>query len=308
MRPFILIALLLLVASRALSAGENPPPSRRIDIGDLRLYIHCLGQGQPAVILEHGLGGSSRDWSRVQQGLSHYTQACVYDRAGYGQSDLGPPPRRSSRLVSELRTLLARAGIAPPYILAGHSFGGYNVRLFASFYPQEVAGLVLVDSPHEDQVEGLFQNHLMREIDPQGLLQQLWKPELLSLLPIDTELFAGLLGLTPNTLRAILDESAAFKESGEELRAARVRPEVPLVVIHHGRPILNSPLGTPMEQQWEALQRQLASRYRHHTFILAKDSGHNIPREQPTLIIEAIRRLLEARSSAGPSLNNDKKP
>jgi pimeloyl-ACP methyl ester carboxylesterase len=188
-----------------------------------------------------------------------------------------------------------RAGITPPYILAGHSFGGYNVRLFASFYPQDVAGLVLVDGLHEDQVGGLFQSQLMQELDPQGLVQYLWKPELFSTLPIDIDLLAGLLGFTPSNLQAILDEAAALKESGEELRAAVVRPHLPLVVIHHSRPILDSPLSTPMEQQWETLQRQLASHYRHHIFILAEHSGHNIPREQPALIIEAIHGLLEAR-------------
>src|SRR5918996_960201 len=76
------------------------------------------------------------------------------------------------------------------------------------------------------------------------------------------------------------------------IRASVVRPYLPLVVIHHSRPILGSPLSTPMEQQWETLQRQLASHYRHHIFILAEHSGHNIPREQPALIIEAIHGLL----------------
>ncbi len=292
MRPFIFIAALL--AWPISEAGEYPLPGRRIDISGYKLYIHCLGQGRPTVVLDHGLGGSSRDWSLVQAGVSRYTQACVYDRAGYGQSDAGPPPRRSSRLVSELRTLLARAGIAPPYILVGHSFGGYNMRLFASFYPQDAAGLVLVDSLHEDQVGSLFQSQLVHELDPQGLLQHIWKPELFSTLPIDIDLLADLLGFAPHSLRAILDEAAAFKESGEELRAA-VRPDIPLVVIHHGRPILDSPLSIPMEQQWETLQRQLASHYRHHTFILAEHSGHNIPREQPALIVEAIHRLLKGR-------------
>jgi pimeloyl-ACP methyl ester carboxylesterase len=293
LRLLILIALISL-AGPVSRAQDYPLPSRRVDIGGYKLYIHCLGEGHPTVVLDHGLGSSSGDWKQVQAGVSRFTQACRYDRGGYGQSDWGPAPRTSSRLAAELRTLLARAEIPPPYILAGHSFGGYNMRLFASFYPHDVAGLMLVDSPNEDQITGFFQSRIVRQIDPTGTLAQLWRPDILSALST-LDPIAALLGFEFPTLRAILDELAGFKESGEELRAAVAHFDIPLVVIHHDRPLLPAgPFDIPIDQEWEALQRKLASRYKRHTFIVAKGSSHNITREQPALIIEAIRRLFKS--------------
>lgn len=293
LRLLILIALISL-AGPISRAQDYPLPGRRVDIGGYKLYIHCLGEGHPTVVLDHGLGGSSGDWKQVQVGVSRFTRACRYDRGGYGQSDWGPAPRTSSRLAAELRTLLARAKIPPPYILAGHSFGGYNMRLFASFYPHDVAGLMLVDSPNEDQITGFFQSRIVRQIDPTGTLAQLWRPDMLSALS-SLDPIAALLGFKFPTLRAILDELAGFKESGEELRAAVAHFDIPLVVIHHDRPLLPAgPFDIPIDQEWEALQRKLASRYKRHTFIVAKGSSHNITREQPALIIEAIRRLFKS--------------
>lgn len=119
-----------------------------IYIEDYRLHIECSGRGAPAVILDAGLGGSSLEWVFVVERLRRLTKVCTYDRAGYGGSDTGPLPRTSSRIVSELKHLLESAGVAPPYVLAGHSFGGYNMQLFARRFPSLVAGLVLVDTSH----------------------------------------------------------------------------------------------------------------------------------------------------------------
>jgi pimeloyl-ACP methyl ester carboxylesterase len=287
----IAIILLMIILGRV-EAGERPP-GMRVDVGGYKLHIHCLGSGQPAVLLDAGLGGSSWDWDRVQTGLATTTRTCVYDRAGYGWSDSGPLPRSSSRIVAELHALLEGAAIPPPYILVGHSFGGYNMRLYASRYPAETAGLVLVDTPHEAQMDSLLQNQIMRQIDPHGVLQSLWPQVLTDLATVDLEPIAYLLGWPSKTLRAILGELAAFQHSGKELNMARLQPELPLVVITHGRRVLpEGPLGEQLEQQWLELQRDLTTRHKNSTFLIAKDSAHAIPRDQPELIIEAIRRLI----------------
>ncbi len=228
------IALILLMVGPGGTTAAERPPGIRLDVGGHKLHIHCLGKGRPTVILDAGLGGSSKDWSRVQAELAQTTQTCVYDRAGYGWSDSGPLPRTSGRIAAELHTLLERAAILPPYILAGHSFGGYNMRLYASRYPQEMAGLVLVDTPNEGQMNSIFRGQIMREIDPQGLLQSLW-PDLLTDVAVDLEPLAYLLGLQGKTLRAILGELASFEKSGAELRTAPSQPDLPLVVIMHGK-------------------------------------------------------------------------
>ena len=150
--------LLALIASLVLTshaiadiAGSSPAPGLMVRVGDHRLHLYCSGRGEPTVILDSGLGGNSLDWVSVQPGVAEYTRVCTYDRAGYGWSELGPLPRTSKRIAEELHTLLERAGVAGPYVLVGHSFGGYNVRLFASHYPEKTAGVILLDSAHEDQ-------------------------------------------------------------------------------------------------------------------------------------------------------------
>src|SRR6266581_4367311 len=136
----------------AVDASMYPPPGRLVDVSGYRLHIHCTGSGGPgpAIILDAGNGGSSLDWSLVQPGVATFTRVCSYDRAGYGWSESGPTPRSSGRIVRELHTLLVNTGVPGPYVLVGHSFGGLNMRLYAYTYPQEVAGLVLVDSSHEN--------------------------------------------------------------------------------------------------------------------------------------------------------------
>jgi len=160
----LVIVVLLLLLALALGAGflyqlagalrdapRFPPPGRRVAIANgTRLHVHGAGDAGPSVILDAGIGASSLSWSRVQEQAARFARVYAYDRAGFGWSD--PPrradgPRVASRLAEELRALLEAAEIPGPYILVGHSFGGYVARLYAERWPAEVAGLVMVDSP-----------------------------------------------------------------------------------------------------------------------------------------------------------------
>lgn len=127
------------------------PPGDLVDVGDYRLHINCVGQGSPTVILEAANGGMSAHWIRVQQQVAKAARVCAYDRAGLGWSESGPQPRDAKQVSSELHTLLANAGIEGPYVLVGHSYGGLYARMYASRYPNQVAGMVLVDSSHPEQ-------------------------------------------------------------------------------------------------------------------------------------------------------------
>lgn len=128
-----------------------PPPGQMVGVGGHSLHIDCVGQGSPAVVLDAGSGGFSAQWVRVQREVFGTTRVCSYDRAGMGWSEMGPEPRDAEQITGELHTLLQGANIEGPCVLVGHSFGGMYVRTYAARYPDEVAGVVLVDSSSPKQ-------------------------------------------------------------------------------------------------------------------------------------------------------------
>jgi len=154
----LVILLLLLAGAGALwqavasrrDLRQNPPPGRLVDVGGYRMHIYCTGEGYPAVILDSGLSDSSLTWYKVQPEVARFVRVCSYDRAGLGWSDPSPHERNSRVFAEELHTLLHHAGIPAPFVLVGHSMGGFDVRMFASLYRAEVAGMVLVDASHPD--------------------------------------------------------------------------------------------------------------------------------------------------------------
>ncbi|MGH2484392.1 MAG: alpha/beta fold hydrolase, partial [Ktedonobacterales bacterium] len=140
------------VCERRFEARErrDAPPGELVNVGGHRMHINLTGKGTgPTVVLDAGLAGFSTDWTLVQREVATFARVCSYDRAGYGWSDPVPGERTSDVIVAELHKLLRHAGAPGPYLLVGHSFGGYSVRVFADRYPDEVAGLVLVDPSHE---------------------------------------------------------------------------------------------------------------------------------------------------------------
>ena len=133
-----------------------------IAVGDHRLHLYVRGEanGGPTVVIEASSGGWSLDWHHIQTELAETTRVVTYDRGGYGWSDSGPTPRTARQLATELRGALATAGVDGPYVLVGHSFGGYVPRLIADEMPTEVAGVVLVDSRQEES------HHSFRQRQP----------------------------------------------------------------------------------------------------------------------------------------------
>jgi pimeloyl-ACP methyl ester carboxylesterase len=150
----LVVALLVLAVAGAiyqaiateLAERAYPPPGEMVDVGGHRLHIDCVGQGSPTVVLDAGSGAFSAQWVRVQRKVSGTTRVCAYDRAGMGWSEMGPEPRDARQTSGELHTLLSKAGIEGPYVLVGHSFGGMYMQTYAARYPEEVAGVALVDS------------------------------------------------------------------------------------------------------------------------------------------------------------------
>jgi len=155
----IILSTCLVFAS---TAPEPQPPGALVDLGGHRLHVHCTGKGSPTVVVENGLGDFSFDWILVQSRVSRFTRICTYDRAGYAWSSPGPKPRTFAQLNLELRDALSKLGEQGPFVLVGHSYGGPVVRNFATTYPQEVAGIVLVDASFEGQRVGIGGKAMMR--------------------------------------------------------------------------------------------------------------------------------------------------
>ncbi|HEX2742555.1 MAG TPA: alpha/beta hydrolase [Rubrobacter sp.] len=132
-----------------LAERAYPPPGEMVDVKGYSLHINCVGQGSPTVLLDSGLGLFSAQWVRVQREVSGTTRVCAYDRAGMGWSEMGPDPRDAKQITGELHTLLSKASIDGPYVLVGHSLGGLSMLTYANRYPDEVAGVTLVDSSTE---------------------------------------------------------------------------------------------------------------------------------------------------------------
>ena len=302
---------------------QSPTPGKRVDVGGYSLHIYCTGEGSPTVVVDAGNGDFSLGWSLVQPDVAGFTRICTYDRAGYGWSDPSPKPRTAKVMAEELHTLLANAGIESPYVLVGHSLGGYNVRMFADLYPNEVAGMVLVDAGHEDQLER-FPPEYSRLNEQQasylsvmdfmarfGILRALgnssggadFAPPQVLKLPAEFQSVYMAMMSHPSYFDATLAEMLALKEITDQVRATGKLGDLPLFVLTAEStldPAALQAIGLPadfdstkIQQIWLELQAELAALSTNSEHIIVKDSAHAIQLDQPSAVIEAIRKVVE---------------
>lgn len=278
---------------------STPPPGNLVDIGGYKLHLWCTGDGAPVVVLDNGLGGTSAGWGYVQPEVARFTRVCSYDRAGMGYSDAGPSPRTARRIASELAELLARSGIAGPVVLVGASIAGYNVRVFASDHPERAAGLVLVDASHEDQPHDIPQLArfvpLLSTIGAFRLLGVSFG-ENIELLPPSVRPFAHATKFRAAGYRAAADEIIHVRESAEEVRSSRRKLTVPVLVVTGAR---------GADENWQQLQRDQVSLSERGCLIIAPQSGHVVAADQPEIVVDAIRTVVEiARGHDVPLCGN----
>jgi pimeloyl-ACP methyl ester carboxylesterase len=289
MKFSIKINLIFLLFASVASAESFPPiPGQRYDIGGYSIHLNCLGEGQPTVIIDAGLGDDSSDWMNVQRDASKTTRVCVYDRAGYGWSDNGPKPRNSLRISHELKKLIQKANLNGPFVLVGHSFGGYNMRVFAATYPESIAGMVLVDASHENQYEKLGIN-LPEKDDRKGNILVLPKS-------IDPHSEKASI-LRERAYRAASSEISSLYQSAHQVRTTNVLPVVPLIVISRGLPEwTQNREAQAREKIWSQLQFELWKLSPYSQQLFANHSGHDIHVHQPEIVTYAIKEVVtEAR-------------
>jgi pimeloyl-ACP methyl ester carboxylesterase len=289
--------------------GQFPAPGQLVDIGGYRLHLHCMGAGRPTIVFEAGLNEFSLAWTRVQSEAAQFARACTYDRAGLGWSEPSPLRRTGVNMVKELHALLARSGTGGPLILVGHSFGGLLARHYLHTYPDEVAGLVLIDAAHEEYLERIpaLAKLARQTADEFQRLSHISRLGLMALAPerIPTR---GLEGEAQAAYRALLATGTFFDAAAAEtaaieqnLAAARALPlgqlgALPLVVLSRGQPdplpLLNSEENAHYEREWRAMQESLVTLSTRSRQVVASRSGHAIPLTEPQLVIDAIRSLI----------------
>jgi pimeloyl-ACP methyl ester carboxylesterase len=267
--------------------AATPPPGHLVDIGGYRLHLWCTGDGAPAVILDAGLGGSSVDWGFVQPDVARFTRVCSYDRAGMGYSDSGPSPRTARRIARELAELLARSGLSGPVVLVGESIAGFNIRVFASDHPERAAGLVLVDASHEDdahEVPGMARFvPLLSTIGMLRLLGVSFGQRVESLAP-SVQRYARATRFRAAGYQASADELIHIGETVSDIRQTRRTLTIPVLVVTGAR---------GADENWRQLQQDQASLSERGCLITAHQSGHVVAIDEPEVVVDAIRTVVE---------------
>jgi pimeloyl-ACP methyl ester carboxylesterase len=278
-----------------------PPPGLLINIDSRPMHLQVRGPdtGGPTVVLEAGMGSFSPNWYWVQQELAPSVRSVAYDRAGLGWSRRSRRPRDAQTIAVELRDALSEAGIEPPYVLAGHSFGGLPVRAFADLYPELTAGLILVDASHPDQWVRWPTPHADRIIEvSQRVLGWLGWFGLLRALHLARGISAGLPARQAAELRAgaALPGCAAteaaqmgcWSVSRQQLNVAAPLGELPLAVIG----VSEQPVGGEL---LTALQRELAELTENASFEIVKGATHESlisDREHARVVADTIQAVV----------------
>ena len=295
--------------SDRIDAKKYPPIGKLVDVGGYNIHLYTTGSGGPSVILDAGMGCNALGWSLVQPKVAEFTQVTAVDRAGNGWSDESPLERTSENIIMEFRTALKKASIPAPYVLVGHSFGGINAQLWASLYPDEVLGVILVDSSHEDQFEKMpmpQMNHTLMM-----LASRLGVARLVTHLPmykkgvavfqeqIQNQLLSQV--RTTKFMRTVLGEASQFETSCKQLKAAGGSlGDKPLIVISAAKYASAEEIGLSQERldaffaDFKELQKDLAAKSTKGKQVIAEESDHMVTLNQPQIIIDSIKEMVES--------------
>jgi len=273
-----------------------PAPGRLIEVGGHRLHLFCKGATDgPTVIFEAGMSqyAANTTYGGAQAAIVPLARVCTYDRAGLGWSDPAPQGWTLAGMAADLHALLAASGEHGPFIVAAHSFGGLIARTFIHAYPQEVAGLILLDATSDEDFDELdaATAATVPKLDAAISASTPGQPVIGMPLGTSPEL---VMAFTPELLRGVKVE---FEAIGR-LPAAMRRPggfgtlgDLPLIIVRRGK-TEQPPSAEDLRHQ--RVQENLANLSTNRILIVAKNSGHTIPLDEPAAVVDAVRRMLTA--------------
>jgi pimeloyl-ACP methyl ester carboxylesterase len=300
------------------------PVDQMVDVNGIQMRLDCRGSGSPTVVLEAGAGGSSSSWIRIQNDVAGFTRVCSYDRAGYGWSDAVHEELSPQKVAEMLHTLLEKGGENPPYLMVGHSFGGVYIRVFTEKYPDEVVGMVLVDSSHENQNQQIPPE--IAESPEAAMLETVQSANLRFCqiaAPIGLIRALNLMDASVSLMFTEAEKGPALAESYRSglcsavLREAETTTtysgqpgnlgDMPLIVLsqkmdaqklYDGFPPVSEPQLTlemmqPMVDSYNENQDELTALSTRGKRIIVEETGHNIQLDQPQVVIDAIREVSE---------------
>ena len=326
--PLALLALAVLSAALyqrwadVRDARRYPPPGVLVDVSSSLRHLNCTGAGAPTVVLDSWAGNNSVLWMRVMPLVAERGRVCAYDRAGLGWSEPASGLRTAGQMADELRALLLAAHEPGPYVLAGSGLGGYTVRLFASRYPRDVAGVVLMDTMSEEHVPQTGQNEaLIRTVAWAGTLGIVRaKAELTGAgwsrvppYPQSAWPLVSALNLRTSAFRAARDESLALDQSAAQVRAERAAfPPIPLVVITPGPPrgagsagssapappegpsaSAEDTIGTPQWRYWREQHARIVRTSPRGRHIIAAETNAPFALTHPGVVARAITEVVD---------------
>jgi pimeloyl-ACP methyl ester carboxylesterase len=286
-------------------ARAYPVPGQLIDVGGHRLHLHCTGSGAPTVVFEPGAGEMSSNLGRITPAVARDTRICVYDRAGRGWSEPADTPQDGAQIATDLHTLLQRGHVPGPYVLAGHSFGGLYVLAYAARYPDEVAGLVLVDSTAPASAATAAASpsdgdsyDLMGRISALGsasarlgtgrLLAAVAQPDL----PPRSRDEVRARSATAATIGSAIDEYAQGGASARQAASLTTFADKPLIVLTAGR---------GADAAWIAAQNHLATLSSNSVHrVIADATHHGMVEDHAAVTTQAILDVVASVRHPGP--------
>ena len=280
-----------------------PAPGELITVDGFDMHIYCIGEGSPTVVFEAGLGGTYMDWVLVQPHIAEQTRTCAYDRSGMGYSDFVGASLDTQATAERLHQLLNEAQIEAPYILVGHSVGGIHVRSFHKLYAEDVVGMVLIDSSHENQGQYLPEQPVIVDalyaVAPLlariGILRSLGIADqniVTDHLTLEQIAQSSVLYNRNDFWLALQAENQMATVNTSQQTAPSSMADLPLIVISQNVAGMEE-TEPEMANLWLDLQSELAMLSTNSKHIIAENSGHYVHYDQPQIVIDTILRMLQ---------------